>query len=75
MSTTDTTSTPTIDVEPPRRIAYSVEEAAQLLSVGRDSIYELINTGRLTTFKIGARRLIALSDIHEFVTTARETER
>ena len=52
------------------RLAYSVDEAAHLLSVGRDSIYELIRTGQLRTFKIGARRLVALRDIEAFVDQA-----
>ncbi len=49
------------------KLAYSVEEAAQLLSVGRDAIYELIRTNQLRSFKIGARRLVALDHLHEFI--------
>ncbi len=36
------------------KFAYSVEEAADLLSVKRDTVYELINSKQLGSFKIGA---------------------
>ena len=53
------------------RLAYNVEEAAAMLAVGRDSIYELIRTGQLTTFKIGTRRLVAMQDIEAFINAAK----
>ncbi|MEM7272657.1 MAG: helix-turn-helix domain-containing protein [Actinomycetota bacterium] len=53
------------------KLAYSVEETADMLSVGRDSIYELIRTGQLATFKIGKRRLVALADIEAFIDKAK----
>lgn len=49
------------------RLAYSVEETAATLGVGRDAIFDLIRTNRLRTFKIGARRLVALRDIEDFI--------
>lgn len=41
----------------------SISEAAKALSLGRTSIYALINDGRLETVKIGRRRLIKVSSI------------
>lgn len=60
---TDTTA------EPPR-LAFSVDETAAMLSVGRDAVFDLIRTKRLRTFKIGARRLVALRDIESFIAEA-----
>jgi excisionase family DNA binding protein len=40
------------------KLAYSINEAAKVLSLGRTSIYALIAEGRLETLKLGTRRLI-----------------
>lgn len=49
------------------KLAYSVEEAATLLSLKRDSIYELMNTQQLGSFKVGKRRLIARRHLEDFI--------
>lgn len=41
----------------------SISEAAKALSLGRTSIYALINEGRLETVKIGRRRLVKVESI------------
>ncbi len=41
----------------------SITDAAKALSLGRTSIYALINEGRLETIKIGRRRLIKVESI------------
>jgi excisionase family DNA binding protein len=41
----------------------SVQEAAQTLSVGRTSIYQLIKSGELETMKLGRRRLITIQSL------------
>ena len=41
------------------RLAYSVDEAAALLGVGRSSLDKWINMGRVASVKLGDRRLIA----------------
>lgn len=45
----------------------SISEAAKALSLGRTSIYGLINTGRLETIKIGRRRLIKVESIRRLL--------
>lgn len=45
----------------------SISEAAKLLSLGRTSIYALINTGRLETVKIGRRRLVKVTSIQRLL--------
>jgi excisionase family DNA binding protein len=40
------------------RLAYSVEEAADLLGIGRTFMFHLVATGEIDSFKIGNRRKI-----------------
>jgi excisionase family DNA binding protein len=42
-------------------------EAAQLLGVCRDTVYELLRAGRLRSVKAGRARLIPVSAIEEFL--------
>jgi len=48
----------------------SVSEAAKALSLGRTSIYELINDGRLESVKIGRRRLVKVESIRQLLDDA-----
>jgi excisionase family DNA binding protein len=43
------------------------EEAAELLSIGRSKVYELIGTGELVSVRIGASRRIPAQALAEFV--------
>ena len=49
------------------RLAYSVGEACKALRIGRVLMYDLINTGRIHSVKVGARRLIPASALAEFL--------
>jgi len=49
------------------KICVRVEDAAQVLSLGRNSIYDLIDSGELSSFKYGRCRLVPLKSLHEFV--------
>lgn len=51
----------------PRVRAYTVEEAANLLHVGRDKIYHLLRTGQLRSIKIGKSRRITEEHLAAFV--------
>lgn len=42
---------------------YSIKQTAQALSLGRTTIYALINQGRLETVKLGGRTLVKTSSI------------
>ncbi len=44
-----------------------VEEAAQLLGIGRSLVYDLIREGRLRSFKVGSRRLIPVTAVNDFI--------
>lgn len=45
----------------------SINETADLLSLGRTNIYGLIKAGRLATVKIGRRTLITFSSIETLI--------
>lgn len=48
-------------------IAYGVIEAARAAGVGRSTIYEEINAGRLTARKAGRRTLITRADLQAWL--------
>jgi excisionase family DNA binding protein len=48
-------------------LAYSINETARTLSLGRTSIYALINEGRLETVKLGRRTLIKTASIRALI--------
>ena len=50
-----------------QQFAYSINEAAEALSLGRTSIYVLINEGRLATVKLGRRTLVKVSSIKALI--------
>ena len=59
----------TIAPEPPPVLR--VEEAAELLRIGRSAVYDLIRTGRLRSFKVGRSRRIprdAIADAIAYLT-------
>lgn len=47
------------------------EEAAEMLSIGRSKVYELIGTGELASVRIGASRRIPAEALVEFVSRLR----
>ncbi|MBV1917475.1 MAG: helix-turn-helix domain-containing protein [Sphingomonadaceae bacterium] len=47
--------------------AYSINETARTLSMGRTSIYAMIADGRLEAFKLGRRTLIRAESIRRLV--------
>jgi excisionase family DNA binding protein len=59
----------------PERIAYSVDEAAAVLGIARETIYELIRTGQLRSRKAGSRRIIGRHHLLEFLDNESESDR
>ena len=50
------------------REAFSVDEARQKLGgISRKTIYDLINSGDLVSFKLGRRRLISRNAIRNYI--------
>jgi excisionase family DNA binding protein len=56
-----------------RRVLHSVEEAASILSVGRTSLYALIDSGQLERVKIGRRSLVPADSIADYVERLRDS--
>ena len=59
----------------PERLAYSVDEAAAVLGVARETIYELIRTGQLRSRKAGSRRIIGKHHLLAFLDGEYATDR
>jgi excisionase family DNA binding protein len=52
------------------RLAYSVEEAAQITGLSRDLLYDQMRTGKLAYLKVGRRRIITRQHLEAFLTQA-----
>jgi excisionase family DNA binding protein len=50
------------------RLAYSPDEAAELLGISRELVHDLLRTGQLGSVKAGRRRLISKHHLEEFLT-------
>ncbi|MFB4308932.1 helix-turn-helix domain-containing protein [Actinomadura sp. GTD37] len=55
--------------------AYTVEQVAEILNIGRDKVYFLIRTGQLHSIKIGKLRRITDRHIAEFVGSLEDANR
>jgi excisionase family DNA binding protein len=49
------------------RLAYSPDEAAELLGISRELVHDLLRTGQLGSVKAGRRRLIAKYHLEAFL--------
>jgi excisionase family DNA binding protein len=49
------------------QLAYSINDTARVLSLGRTSIYAMIADGRLEAFKLGRRTLIRAESVRRLV--------
>lgn len=54
-------------VPPDRRILVGVEHAAELVSISRAQLYRLLDTGEISSMKLGRRRLVPVAALHEWV--------
>ena len=53
---------------PGERLAYSVDEAAQITGLSRDLLYDQMRTGQLAYLKVGRRRIITRQHLEAFLT-------
>jgi excisionase family DNA binding protein len=51
----------------PARLAVSVEEAADMIGVGRSTMFALLESGEVRSVKVGTRRLVPVRALEEFV--------
>jgi excisionase family DNA binding protein len=49
------------------RVLLTAEEVAEALHVGRCTVYDLLRTNQLRSFKIGKLRRIPVDAVHEFI--------
>lgn len=55
------------DTTPGAPLLMTVEEAADLLRLGRTRMYELVMSGQIVSVKVGRRRLIPRKSLEDFV--------
>jgi excisionase family DNA binding protein len=61
------------DQKPPlEKLAYTVPEFCEATGIGKTSLYELINEGKLKAIKAAGRRLILKSDAQAFLASCRD---
>lgn len=48
-------------------LAFSINDTAKALSLGRTSIYAMIADGRLEAFKLGRRRLVKAESVRRLI--------
>lgn len=58
---------PRNDAGPTARLAYGVEEFAELMGIGRTMAFNLIKDGRVKVVKLGGRTLIPASEAQAFL--------
>lgn len=51
----------------PQPIAYDLDTASRVSSLGKTRLYELIEQGRLASTKIGKRRLVIADSLHRLI--------
>lgn len=56
------------------RLLYSVEEAADLLGIGRTFMYHLVATGEVDSLKLGKRRKIPRDSLNSYVERLRSEQ-
>ena len=49
-----------------RRLAVTVNETAEMLGVGRATLYKLVMRGEIESFTVGRARRIAISTLEEY---------
>ena len=52
------------------KLAYSISEAADAISIGRSKIFLLISEGKIETRKIGSRTVIPAASLHRLLEAA-----
>lgn len=58
----------------PGRLLYSVDEAAELLGIGRTFMFHLVATGEIDSFKIGKRRKIPRDALDTYIDRLRSEQ-
>lgn len=59
-----------MNIQNDTKLAYSINEAAAAISIGRSRIYELLAEGRLESRTIGKRRVILAASLRRLLEAA-----
>lgn len=54
----------------PEPLAYSINDACRVTSIGRTRLYELIAEGKLSTVSVGRRRLVKAESVRKLLEAA-----
>lgn len=54
------------------RLLHPIPDAAEVLGIGRSTLYELISDKKITTIKIGRRTLISQEELERYVASLKE---
>lgn len=68
------TTTTNVNANVHERLAYSVDEAARLIGVGRTFLYAAIKQGTLKSSKVGGRRLLTVKAIETWLEINQESQ-
>jgi len=52
---------------PPEKLAYTMKEAADVLGVGKSTLYKALAAGKLSAIKLGSRTLIPADALRQWV--------
>lgn len=58
------------NISHPAPLAYSIEDAARALSIGRTNLYRFINEGKLEVRKLGGRTLVPAESLRRLIDDA-----
>ncbi len=57
-----------------QRLLVTVEQAAEILGVGRTTVYELLGDGEIRAVQIRRCRRIAMAELHAYVERLRDSD-
>lgn len=55
------------NIEPTRKLAYSIKEACAATSLGRSTLYTHIAAGRLKVSRVGGRTIVPAEALHALI--------
>jgi excisionase family DNA binding protein len=62
-----TISTETVILPAPQKLLLTVDEAADVLSLGRTYVYHLVMCNKIASVKLGRKRRIPVSALQDFI--------
>jgi len=60
-------STKTVTLPAPQKLLLTIDEAADVLSLGRTYVYHLVMCNKIASVKLGRKRRIPISALQDFI--------